>query len=228
MGKVKKLKGFTLVELIVVMAIFAIFMSAIAVMVKPITNVTFVAVDYDTQRTVANEINVYTCQSIKYATYARVYTDCKQLPNSAITDFQTMSGVVNNDIRVVAVINDFTGAINTTRAPGIEPNEYNGTATASDFGRVFCSEYHGVSDHIVTYYTSMGKWFYGRAKYQIDISFNAGIINITTDCFEDGDKGLTVITTSKFLNYSPTKMPDPILGSGGNVGKNTYIVYTVE
>jgi len=226
--KIKSLKGFTLIELIIVMAIFSIIMSAIMTMTKPVTNLANVAIDYDTQRTVSNEINTYVCQNLKYATHAQVYTECKDLPSNSISAFKLSSGADCADIKVIAIINNFSGANITTIAVDSAPNTYNGVAK-DDYGRVFMSD--SVSEpNNVTYYTAMGKWYYGNNKYQFDFTCDIdaitgaweGITTIKTTTFENGNPAVKASNSSKFLNYSSSVMSTTVDGNG----VNTYIVYT--
>lgn len=70
----KVLKAFTLVELIIVMAILVIFMSAIMNMFKPIRETYVDATLYESQRTAQNGIVQYMTESIRYATDLGIYT----------------------------------------------------------------------------------------------------------------------------------------------------------
>ena len=55
----KNFKAFTLIELIIVMVIFSMLMTAIMIMMKPATELANTAIYYDSKRTIANEINTY-------------------------------------------------------------------------------------------------------------------------------------------------------------------------
>ena len=70
----KVLKAFTLIELIIVMAILVIFMSAIMNMFKPIRETYVDATLYESQRTAQNGIVQYMTESIRYATDLGIYT----------------------------------------------------------------------------------------------------------------------------------------------------------
>ncbi|MBP1561132.1 MAG: type II secretion system protein [Oscillospiraceae bacterium] len=70
----KILKGFTLVELIVVMAILVILMAAIMNMFKPIRETYVDATLYENQRTTQNGIIQYITESVRYATDIGLYT----------------------------------------------------------------------------------------------------------------------------------------------------------
>jgi prepilin-type N-terminal cleavage/methylation domain-containing protein len=65
----KMLKGFTLIELIVVMAILVIMMAAIMKFFEPIRQVYNDATFYEQRRSVTNSMVKYTTESIRYAKY---------------------------------------------------------------------------------------------------------------------------------------------------------------
>jgi prepilin-type N-terminal cleavage/methylation domain-containing protein len=69
----KKLNGFTLIELIIVMAILAIMMAAIMKFFEPIRMVYNDATYYEQRRTVTNSMVKYTTESIRYAKYIGIY-----------------------------------------------------------------------------------------------------------------------------------------------------------
>lgn len=70
----KTLKAFTLVELIIVMAIMSILMIAIMQLMKPIRATYVDSTLYETQRTTQSGIIKYISESIRYATDIGIYT----------------------------------------------------------------------------------------------------------------------------------------------------------
>ena len=72
-----KLKGFTLVELIVVMAIMSILMVAIMNMWKPIRDTYVDSTQYEAQRTAQNGVVQYITESVRFATDMGIYTSDK-------------------------------------------------------------------------------------------------------------------------------------------------------
>lgn len=70
----KILKGFTLIELIIVMAIITILMSAVMNMFKPIRETFVDSTLYETQRTAQNGIIQYITESVRYSTDLGMYT----------------------------------------------------------------------------------------------------------------------------------------------------------
>lgn len=77
--KAKKIiiKGFTLVELIIVMAIMAILMAAIMQMMKPIRRTYVDSTLYEAQRNTQTGITSYLSESVRYATNLGIYTQNK-------------------------------------------------------------------------------------------------------------------------------------------------------
>ncbi len=70
----KKIKGFTLIELIIVMAILVILMAAIMQMFKPIRGTYVDATLYENQRSAQNGMIQYISESVRYATDLGIYT----------------------------------------------------------------------------------------------------------------------------------------------------------
>ena len=71
---VKKIKGFTLIELIIVMAIMAIIMAALLNIMKPIRRTYVDSTLYESQRNAQSGITRYISESIRYSVSLGVYT----------------------------------------------------------------------------------------------------------------------------------------------------------
>lgn len=84
-----KLKGFTLVELIVVMALIAVLMLAIMKMFQPIRQTYVDTTQYEAQRTAQNGIIQYITESVRYATDMGVYNDGVSSASDAVSMFAT-------------------------------------------------------------------------------------------------------------------------------------------
>lgn len=82
-----KLKGFTLVELIVVMAIMSILMLAIMKMFQPIRNTYVDTTQYEAQRTAQNGVIQYITESVRYATDMGIYNDGVSSASNAVDNF---------------------------------------------------------------------------------------------------------------------------------------------
>lgn len=81
----KILKGFTLIELIIVMAVLTILMAAIMRMFKPIRDTFVDSTLYENQRTVQNGIVQYVGESLRYATDLGVYNESSM--STAVEEF---------------------------------------------------------------------------------------------------------------------------------------------
>lgn len=78
-----KLKGFTLVELIVVMAIMGILMLAIMNMFKPIRSMYVDSTQFEAQRTAQNGVVQYITETVRYATDMGVYNNVSKADDAA-------------------------------------------------------------------------------------------------------------------------------------------------
>ena len=86
----RKLKGFTLLELIIVMAILTILMAAIMQMFKPIRETYVDATLYESQRAAQNGIITYIGESVRYSTDLAIYPKdklSKQSITGAVEEF---------------------------------------------------------------------------------------------------------------------------------------------
>lgn len=86
----RKLKGFTLIELIIVMAILSILMAAIMQMFKPIRETYVDATLYESQRAAQNGIITYIGESVRYSTDLAIYPKdklSKQTITGAVEEF---------------------------------------------------------------------------------------------------------------------------------------------
>ncbi|MDE5741426.1 MAG: type II secretion system GspH family protein [Oscillospiraceae bacterium] len=84
-----KLNGFTLVELIVVMALMAILMVAIMNMFRPIRETYVDSTQYEAQRTAQNGVVQYITESVRYATDLGIYNTSVSSAQDAVEFFAT-------------------------------------------------------------------------------------------------------------------------------------------
>lgn len=105
----KIIKGFTLVELIVVMAIMTILMAALMQMMKPIRATYVDSTYYEAQRNTQSGMVQYLTESLRYATNMGIYTeDGSSISNEsdALTEFEAMSGVTDKSkIHIITIDN---------------------------------------------------------------------------------------------------------------------------
>ena len=125
----RKFKGFTLVELIIVMAIMAIIMAALMNMMKPIRETYVDSTYYESERNTQSGIATYITESVRYATNLGVYTDDKvnsgATPESingireAIDLFKTETGITDESkINVITIDNTTAYMYNNTKYYG--------------------------------------------------------------------------------------------------------------
>lgn len=82
----KKLKGFTLIELIIVMAILSILMVGIMQMMKPIRNTFIDSTYYEAQRTTQNGMVEYITENLRYADNIGIYTKGKSFSGKTVNN----------------------------------------------------------------------------------------------------------------------------------------------
>lgn len=162
----KKLNGFTLVELIVSMALLAILMVMIGLMFRPIGRLLADTTKYTEDRYVIDEINEIIDSNLKFATGVEIYYDVAGYEANDSTAAGTALGVSNTrkiEIRNVSENTFFTTAL------GYDPNEYNisGTTTYTT-GRIIKYD----SDHGSRMVGS--KAFYGSGNYFVNLETSSG------------------------------------------------------
>ncbi|MGN1304928.1 MAG: type II secretion system protein [Oscillospiraceae bacterium] len=105
----KILKGFTLIELIIVMAVMSILMLGIMRMMDPIRTTYVDSTYYESQRTTQNGISTYIGESLRYATKLGIYTGTSSSDlATAVANFKSKSGynaAVDGDINFIVIDN---------------------------------------------------------------------------------------------------------------------------
>ncbi len=208
----KKYKGFTLVELIIVMAILSILMAAIMQMFKPIRETYVDSTLYENQRTAQNGIIQYISESIRYSTDIGLYTNPSA--SSAVNDFAVAYCTANSigasdQAAVTAYIQEHAEII-------IIDNKNNFSFSDEDWnGRVIrrklvetapgSGAYKKITDSIYSetggygkgWRVAMGEAYYGDRNYTISLSDGLVIpgSNVTWQA-NDGIK-ITVASYSK-------------------------------
>lgn len=171
----KKIKGFTLIELIVVMAILSILMVGIMQMMKPI-RATFVdSTYYEAQRTTQNGIVEYITETLRYADNVGIYTkgqsDSGKTVNNVVDAVTFFKAAVKNDdgtelsdsqINIITIDNtavykyggkDCRGRI--VRSKPLASGNYNATAEKAGAG---CQGR-----------LALGEAYYGDCTYSINV-----------------------------------------------------------
>lgn len=103
--KSKKVKGFTLVELIIVMLIISILMAAIMQMFKPIRTTYVDTVLNETQRTSQNGVIQYVTESVRFANDMGIYTKGKTYSRAAGKNYDGTAKASANWAKSVAIGN---------------------------------------------------------------------------------------------------------------------------
>lgn len=191
-----KLKGFTLIELIIVMAILTILMAAIIQMFKPIRATYVDSTLYEARRTTQNGIIQYIGESIRYATDLGIYEE--DSIDDAVEEFAKMYCRENEDaveadvIKAVEVITiDNTATIvggKVTSSPYVYNDKYY-------MGRVLRRKKDGTTD-LSKSRLALGEAYYGTSNYAIKISKPKGDI----DNIWSADEGI-LITVASTIEY---------------------------
>ena len=153
--KNKLIKGFTLIELIIVMAIMSILMVGIMQMMKPIRSTYVDATYYEAQRNTQSGIVTYITESTRYATKMGIYNEQTTSINNlsdAITAFTNATGynaATDGDLNVITIDNK-------------TPYTYNG---ANSYGRILRSKTAtGTTSRL-----ALGEAYYGKYTYSINV-----------------------------------------------------------
>lgn len=158
----KKIKGFTLIELIIVMAIISILMVGIMQMMKPIRSTFIDSTYYEMQRNTQNGMITYLTETLRYADNLGIYTSGNV--SNAITKFKSDvmkdASFDNKKVHVITIdnkmnytynnVNTLRGRIvvNKPTATGYNAMWADNPATAS--ARVALSEaYYGASSYSI-------------------------------------------------------------------------------
>ena len=91
----KKIKGFTLIELIIVMAIMTILMAAIMQMMKPIRSTYLDSTFYESQRNTQNGMVQYLTESLRYATNLGIYNQNAGATTLTSADLKRIKAVLS-------------------------------------------------------------------------------------------------------------------------------------
>lgn len=160
----KKIKGFTLLELIVVMAVMSILMVGIMQMMKPIRSTFVDSVYYEAQRNTQNGVITYLTETLRYASNIGIYTS--GTVGNAIDDFK--ANVVNNnfnydEIYVITIDNQNDYAYNGTT--GFRGRLIVNKPTVAGYSRNDADKPSTVSARV-----ALSEAYYGDCSYSISIT----------------------------------------------------------
>ncbi|HCR73059.1 MAG TPA: hypothetical protein DIW26_01220 [Ruminococcus sp.] len=108
-----KLKGFTLVELIVVVAIFGLIMTAALSILQPIGDLFVSTSKYETARSSSDNVRLYIEENLKYADKFKTVIGTDSYPNDEVESFinyfgKTVGPGTDAPIYVMEIKNDIT------------------------------------------------------------------------------------------------------------------------
>lgn len=153
--KNKQFKGFTLIELIIVMAILSILMVGIMQLMRPIRSTFVDSTYYEAQRNTQSGMATYILESMRYATKAGIYNE--QDPSisnlsDAISKFTSDTGYVASD----------DGDLNVITIDNKTIYKYN---NANSYGRIVRSKDVSAG----TSRLALGEAYYGKYTYSINV-----------------------------------------------------------
>lgn len=145
----KFIKGFTLIELIIVMAVMSILMLGIMQMMKPIRSTYVDSTYYESQRNTQNGMVTYLTESLRYATRMGIYQTADL--SSAVTKFEN-AGYSQAEY----------GKINVIVIDNATPYSFNG---ATSYGRILRNK----KDSDSATRLALGEAYYGKYTYSINV-----------------------------------------------------------
>lgn len=129
---IKKIKGFTLIELIIVMGLMAMIMAALLNIMKPIRRTYVDSTLYESQRNAQSGITRYISESIRYSVSIGVYTKGA----SATYDVSSATGLTRNVNSVsdaaTYFLDDVSGLTVANALPTTDPKKANAVKVAGE------------------------------------------------------------------------------------------------
>lgn len=160
-------KAFTLVELIIVLALFSMLMLAIGGLFKPIVELFSSAKNVFTINSSVNGITEYLVGNMRYATAIDIYTNYEALPANAVANFMAHAGLDATSeadkakVQVISIYND-------TAHGDKWSTHYDATDPKSVFvGRLWRMK--GTAASSIHEYEALGLGYYGKQDYRIDL-----------------------------------------------------------
>lgn len=231
----KKFKGFTLIELIIVMAIMTILMAGLMQMMKPIRATYVDSTYYEAQRNTQSGMIQYITESVRYATNLGVYNEQSSSigdMDDAIDQFKASTGVTDE-----SKINIIT--IDNTKA-------YTYNNKSNLYGRLVRSKDVSAGTSRV----ALGDAYYGGYTYSINVTVQTSGIKVTVssllpNSLHSTKKNGTTVNTSNVDSFKCVSTDGQVvcknLGAPINgvfdttyagtsttaSGQNTYIIFTL-
>ena len=159
----KNLKGFTLVELIIVMALMSILMLMVGLIMKPISQVFADTTAYTEDRYVMDGMAQYIDESLKYADKVWIHYDYDSQAVDGTwveTNLANYMGVAKEDIQVIAIINNNMGSA------GFDAADFTNNSGNTQMGRIYKSAYVNGARKV---WLVGGEAFYGGGSYFVNL-----------------------------------------------------------
>lgn len=181
--KNKKLKGFTLVELILVIGLMAILMVMVGLIMKPISQVFADTTQYTEDRQVMDGMSDYIEDSLKFADRVWIQYDYDSLAVDGAfleSNVPAYMGVPKEKIHVLAIINDNNGIA------GFDNDDFTTNDGVVCMGRIYKSAYVDGSRKV---WLVGGEAFYGDGSYFVNIE---GVDTDSNGHYDSGDLKYTI------------------------------------
>lgn len=166
--KKKILKGFTLVELIIVMALMSVLMLMVGLIMKPISQVLSDSSRYTEERYIMDGMGSYIEESLRYADKVCIIYDTDARPITGLNDVADEMRVDEKKLQVLAIINSLPDA---SKRPASWADDFTNNSGVETTGRIYKSAYVDGDRKV---WLVGGEAFYGDGSYFVNLEDTAG------------------------------------------------------
>ncbi|MDR0975128.1 MAG: type II secretion system GspH family protein [Ruminococcus sp.] len=238
----KRLKAFTLVELIIVMLIMTILLAGILQLFKPVRSAYQDAAYLENKRTVCNAISKYITESLRYAQYVGVYKSSESGIGTGATGAKgaakaLLDKIYNDRVTLGLSEDDIDNLAPKIQVIGIDYSEGSDTTFNNDThsGRLYrykfdtSGVYSSSGNSFSTptnFHMSFGASYYGANDFGINVIQDANkmlVVSASTQGLFGGDGA---VTASNSLITSETAVILRNINDSDAKGKMYYITDT--